>query len=78
MEVVLCILTARDVYKRQGEYKEGGLNWDDPSAEMADKYIEHVFGPQGSLLWNEANAVSLQIYAAYANYQDKVNSDFRA
>ena len=45
---------------------------------MADKYIEHVFGPGGSLLWNEANAVSLQIYAAYGNHQDKVNSDFRS
>ena len=62
----------------RGEYKEGGLNWSDQSAEMADKYIEHVFGPGGSLLWNEANAVSLQIYAAYANHQDKVNSDFRS
>lgn len=62
----------------KGEYKDGGLDWSDQSAEMADKYIEHVFGSQGSLLWNEANAVSLQIYAAYANHQDKVNSDFRA
>lgn len=62
----------------QGNYTYGGLNWSDQSAEMADKYIEHVFGPGGSLLWNEANAVSLQIYAAYANHQDKVNSDFRS